>query len=535
MMRLRSATGVLCLAAVCLLAGQAEGSTPFQAPNATFLIDGGIFSDGQSNNIGPAAIQVLDEFWILGACPSESDPDDYSRCDELRLGLTLYADATCTSSSEIYSAPGEDGGGLVKGALRTIQNDGRYCADLSFRPLDDALWNHWAASFPGGAWADESVKDRWYDRAHLALAIIYDMPQTSDYIDDQRVKESLRAACVLHEGDQANGVPSMPTWVMLARQFHHEAVPFAKLLAAAGGTGTCCLAESGESCDPHQTPLDVCAHLAEVDEGGVRDGLRSGRYICAGGEEVYSTGAMDFANASTDSGTLPQIRCHLVGDSQGDNCNHSRRQPTNILGIMACVRQLPRGVSGDEAEIHYCPYDSLNCEVLTEDNGGIEFLDDEKTLFMITGIDESGRDRCKTMTGRMAEIDIFTCQSHGEPCEVPGKYGRCRLGEIVCQGAREVCQPLYGPMPEICNGLDNDCDGFIDNLSSTTATTEGLPTSARHLACYGQDVCRCQNGPEQHGGHDLESYLATWTGKCECVAALADDGLSAQATASAPQ
>lgn len=530
MKRLSSAAAWLCMAGVCmagvcLFAKDVASSTPYQAGKATFLIEGGVFSEGQSNNIGPAAIQVLQGFWQYGACPLESDPDDYRRCDQLKLGLTMYADRACTAASEVYVPPMEDGGALVEDALRTIQNDAgvHYCGDTTYRPLDDALWNHWAQSFPGGAGAEESAKDRWYDHANMILAIVHDLPQTSESELGLRVTESLRAACALHRGNQADGIPSMPTWVMLARQFQHQAIPFAGLLAAAGGTAKCCRNEIGQSCDPIEQTLDVCAHVESISEGQLRVDMAAGRYTCAAGKEVYATGSMDFANAKDDKGTLPQIRCHLVGETNGDNCDHARREPTDVLGIMACVRQLPRGYSGADAEIRYCPQDSLNCELLTEENGGIEFLDDDKTLFVIVGVDAKGRDRCQAVRATRAELGIFTCMANGEACDVPGQTGRCRPGRLVCKNGREVCEQLYQPMPEICNGLDNDCDGQIDNLSSTSVNLSvSLPAHAKNLACHGRDICVCADGPDEHGGEDLEGYLATWTGGCHCVPTLED-------------
>ena len=56
----------------------------------------------------------------------------------------------------------------------------------------------------------------------------------------------------------------------------------------------------------------------------------------------------------------------------------------------------------------------------------------------------------------------------GLPCDtlLPGQ---CNEGTIVCIPDRVgggwlwTCVPNQGPSPEVCDGVDNDCDGFVDN------------------------------------------------------------------------
>ena len=41
--------------------------------------------------------------------------------------------------------------------------------------------------------------------------------------------------------------------------------------------------------------------------------------------------------------------------------------------------------------------------------------------------------------------------------------GECKLGTASCPNGYVICAGELGPKPEVCDGLDNDCDGTVDN------------------------------------------------------------------------
>jgi hypothetical protein len=60
-------------------------------------------------------------------------------------------------------------------------------------------------------------------------------------------------------------------------------------------------------------------------------------------------------------------------------------------------------------------------------------------------------------------VEGITCDGGGVPCETDLK-GVCKPGLMECQpDGSLVCRSQIEPSPEVCDALDNDCDGVVDN------------------------------------------------------------------------
>jgi hypothetical protein len=94
------------------------------------------------------------------------------------------------------------------------------------------------------------------------------------------------------------------------------------------------------------------------------------------------------------------------------------------------------------------------------------------------------------------QIDEGNFPQEGQPCG--SDTGECSIGAIDCQNGMLDCVGDVGPVMEVCDGLDNDCDGVIDN---------GIPTGgpcavAYDMALYPNDrtALPCQPGILQCDG-----------------------------------
>jgi hypothetical protein len=131
-------------------------------------------------------------------------------------------------------------------------------------------------------------------------------------------------------------------------------------------------------------------------------------------------------------------------------------------------------------------------------------------------------------TDLLTSVDGVECSGGGEPCDT-GKPGRCGRGTKSCKDGVLGCVGLLGPTSEICNGVDDDCNGKIDD-GATCATPGDVCWQGRcvkscvsgEFPCAPGLVCDTSNGlcvPDGCAGTKCADGEVCRGGKCAAVCA----------------
>jgi hypothetical protein len=182
-------------------------------------------------------------------------------------------------------------------------------------------------------------------------------------------------------------------------------------------------------------------------------------WVCQGDQGPMSeqcNGLDDDCNGQTDDGLGPPI-----GDACGENIPNS----PCTQGVTVCVNGR-RECSGGQPQAEICNGRDDDCDRVVDNGQGV-----------------------------------------GGPCPLPDDprfpgdrtHGTCRPGALQCDGAgNQICVGGQGPVAEICDGLDNDCDGTTDEVGDPPDGINGTadPNNPAQIigAVCGADAGVCEPG-----------------------------------------
>jgi MYXO-CTERM domain-containing protein len=264
----------------------------------------------------------------------------------------------------------------------------------------------------------------------------------------------------------------------------------ANAMAAAGGTGQAIFVTLTDT-NAVKTALvdiiaktvppgEVCNGLDDNCDGQIDEGVSNACRACTVGNTIAACGGFTIApdtktdadNVVAQNGGAARHCAVEACNCLDDNCNGQIDEglPPNACG-QPCGCAVPtelcdgldNNCNGDIDEGFMVGASCLNNGVGACRRGGILACRPDKTgTFcdaptvtpqpeVCNGID----DNCNGMT------DEGTLPGVGEKCG--NGLGTCSSGTFVCMNGQLVCNATGMPQAETCNGIDDNCDGVIDN------------------------------------------------------------------------
>ena len=104
-------------------------------------------------------------------------------------------------------------------------------------------------------------------------------------------------------------------------------------------------------------------------------------------------------------------------------------------------------------------------------------------------------------------VDNGSMPRIGDTCDVPGKEGICLIGKMSCEFGSEQCKQQFSASEEICDGDDNDCDGSVDEMP--------MPNIFRDCTIDAFGVCMFGEYQCLSGNKSCEPLFAASTEVCD--------------------
>lgn len=464
---------------------------------------------GQCNNVcsfshaaancesGKCAILACEVYWSdynqsdADGCehyckPTANEEDNDDVCDGIAISADPDADNYTPKDNDCDFEYDED---------VDFQNDSKNCGFCG----NVCLFNHASASCVNGQCAMEQCDTKWWNRENGASdGCEYYCDGDTDAVEICDFKDN-NCNGEIDESDPDDGAKCYP----------NSASGCSEPFGAGDCVGTClpgavACVDGSLQCSGYQLPtLELCDGRDNncnslVDEGltiacGGAPGANRNEGLCHAGLAlcVSQQFGVNTPVYDTDTGCVGAVGPGIelcdgfdndcdgavdelaAGDANGNNISVNDASRLNLpCGLGACAEYLTGCNNGKiECADYVIPDVDIACNSIDDDCDGI--------------VDEISSYQCGGSIG-------VVCNDTDSGCD-PYAQGICQAGVLSCDDTDEVCAGSVPPNCsdtehcDLCDNLDNDCDGLVDEDAFYTDTDKscGSPCNDGELQCTG--------------------------------------------------
>ena len=209
---------------------------------------------------------------------------------------------------------------------------------------------------------------------------------------------------------------------------------------------------------------------------------------------------MDGDGVPNDADNCPMVPNDDQADDNGDetgNACEADKDGDGVPNELDCAPLNPAAYPGAE---EVCDEIDNDCDYVVDEGFADSDADGLKDCVDLDDDNDGDQDEtdCAPFNGSIHHDAVEVCDSKDNDCddEVDEELGTfpCGLGECAHDSPKCVgglpgsCNPFLGAAPEICDAQDNDCDGLVDEDQGTTNCGLGICAHA---------VANCQEGELQ--------------------------------------